>query len=357
MIWIIHFIVINFLYIISNIFKKEKFFIISIFIYSVFTFGQRWMTGEDFPGYLLYYIYNFKVSDGLAYFALQDIFYNSNIYFGNLIFTIYFINLFNNFRFLYKFEKNRKLLFYLYMFVELYFMQMSQIRQFIAISFFINAYYFSYGRHYVKMIINLILAVCFHYSAFIVSVFLFLKPKLNRQYYLLGFLVCIILPFLNIKFLVNIGIFSKYAHYLGSAFDQNLSIYHYLKYYLILSFLIIYIININIQLFRTKDTLIFNGILIYLIFYGLSFKFAPVLRISNYFKIFELVFLIYYIKDLRKFSKNIVKSCVVGTLLVFYIAIAIIDPFNISRYKFKPLQLYQIIDIDEARSEIDNFYD
>lgn len=355
MIWIIHFLVINILLIIARINKNDNIFIKSTFIYSIFVFGQRWMTGEDFPGYLLYYLINFKTEE-LGYFLLQSFFVKKELYFGNLIFILYFITLFNTFKIMNKFEKNKIWMFYLYMFGELYFVQMSQIRQFVAISFFINAYYYANKKQIVKLIVNLLLALSFHKSVLLVVPFMFIKLKPSKKNLFFILLFFLFLPLINIKFVFNIGIAKNYSHYLGSVYNTGLSIFHYVRYYMTMLIILIYVYNIKTKLNHDKDSVIITGLIIYLLFYGLSFKFAPVIRISNYFKIYEIIFLSYYMGDIYKYPFTFMRGLIISFILVLYTGIAIMDPYNITRYEFRNLRMYDNKSRIELFNEIENFY-
>lgn len=355
MIWIIHFITINILLYISKRKKDDSFFIKSTFIYSIFVFGQRWMTGEDFPGYLLYYISGFTGKE-VGYFALQNLFTSMDLYFGLFIFLIYSITVFNNYKFIKRINKNTVFMIYLYMFVELFFMQMSQIRQFIAVSFFIHSYFFAFERKYFRSILNLIIAISFHFSAVLIAPILFIRMKLSKKLMFYFVISCCILPLINIKVIFNLGFINMYSHYIGSVYDTGLSFFHYVRYYGIIFIILIYIYNIKICVSSKMDKMILNGLLFYLIFYGLSFQFAPMMRVSYYLKVFEFVFIGYYLKDIKNFSPKLVKGTVVSMFLLFYVSIALIDPYNITRYDFKPLQLRENRSDSELRMEIYNFY-
>ena len=355
MIWLIHFLVVNIFLLVSVISKRKNFFIYGMLIYSIFTFGQRWMTGEDFPGYLLYYLINFQGPE-IGYFALQYFFISNNFYFGILIFLIYSITIINVFYFIKKINKNVVLLIYLFMFVEMYFMQMSQIRQFVAVSFFINAYYFLFNKKYFKFLISYSLAASFHFSVLLLLPFLFIKIKLKRRTLFYALLVFCILPFINIKFIIDIFNINFYSNYLDSAYDTGLSIFHYIKYYIILGIAILYMYNIEKNKLDKMDSMIINGFMLYILFYGLSFQYAPVMRMSYYFKIFELVYLTYYISSLKYFAEYFVKRLVVIVILIFYVSIAVLDPYNITRYEIRFLQLYEDKTTDELKYEIEKFY-
>ncbi len=355
MIWLLHFMVIHILLYFSIKKRNEKILMNGSFLYSVIIFGQRWMTGEDFPGYLLYYLLGFSGKE-LGYFGIQNMFRSMNLYFGLFIFLIYTVTIFNNFKFIKRINKNTIFMIYLYMFVESYFMQMSQIRQFIAISFFIHSYYFAFYKRYYKCIINLIIAYSFHFSVAFIAPILLVRMKLSKKTMFYFVLLCCVLPIINVKMLLNLGFASLYSHYIGSVYDTGLSFFHYIRYYTIIAIILMLIYNININNSVMIDRMILNGLLFYLIFYGLSFQFAPMMRVSYYLKIFEFIFIGYYIREIKNFSPKLIKGTIITLFLFFYLSIAIIDPYNISRYEFRPLKLYENRSDSELHMEISDFY-
>lgn len=355
MIWVIHFSMINIILFFSKIFKNDKIFIIGSFSYSVIVFGQRWMTGVDFPGYLLYYLIDFNGVEP-SYYFLQNILATNNIYFGILIFITFFLTLINFYRLISKFESKKILMIYLYCFLEIYFIQMSQIRQGISISFFINAFFYMYNNKKYKAIINALAALSFHISTFLVIPFLFIKPKLSRKTSFYICLIFIVLPFIDITFIIEFFRIGFYSNYIDSVYDVSLGVSHYFRYYLSLFGTLLYIYNFkNIE----KDNFFYctvNGQLLYLLFYALSFKYAPIFRISNYFKIFELVFFVYNAKKINRISKRTLTLSMIGIVFLLYSSISLLDPYDISRYEFRALRIRETKSVNELFSEINRFY-
>src|SRR5699024_10836782 len=282
MIWIVHIIAVNVLFLISYLRKNEDFFLKSTFIYSLFVFGQRWMVGTDFPNYLGYYLRSHIGREPL-YFGLQELFAGLNIY----------------------------------MFSEIYFAQMSQVRQFMAISFFINAFYYAYQNKYKTAIFTSIVGGLFHISGFFVVPFLFLKVKFNKVTALYGLLLASILPLFNVSMIFKLPLFSAYSRYIDSIFNVNLSIFHYFKFYFMMVIIMFVIWNMKVK--STKEMqMLFNGLIWYMLFYGASFQFAPFMRVSFYFKIFEIVFLALSINMLRLFSGYLTRILVVSVFIVVF---------------------------------------
>lgn len=355
MIWILHFVIINILYFISKHIEKEKFFIISVFIYCTFVFGQRWMTGEDFPGYMLYYLINFQGVD-IGYQVIQDFFVQQQLYFGLLIFIVYFITQLNFFIFILRFKKYTVLMIYLMCFLEIFFLELSQIRQWLAISFFINGFQLFYFKKKLKSFVYLTIGACFHVSLILVIPLLLFKFQLSLNKYFYFFFLCIFLPFIDVKIFFEPFGNIIYSNYIGGSYDVSLGYSHYLKYYSVLVLTIIYLLFMKVKVNENINNNIINGHLFYLFLYGLSFQFAPFMRLSYYFKIYEVVFLVYNIDFLIGISKLLIKRVVIVLIFLSYLGIAIIDPYNISNYQFRLLEIYETKSENELRYEIYMFY-
>ncbi|MGI2327655.1 EpsG family protein [Planococcus sp. YIM B11945] len=354
MIWLMHFIIVASLFLLSKKVGNKNFYTISIFIYITFIFGQRWMTGEDFPGYLLYYLINFQGTE-YGYDLIQEFFVSNKLYFGLLVFLIYLITQINFFNLFRKFEQ-KDLLIFLYCLMEIFFMEMSQIRQWLAISFFVNSFYYIYTNKKIKAIIFLLIGASFHSSILFLIPFLIFKPKLKLNIYLFMFSICLILPFINIK--LFLGPFEDvfYSNYFDSVYDVKLGFSHSIRYYTILFLTLFYLYRIKIDLKRHLSYQIINGHLLYFILYGLSFYFAPFMRLSYFFKVYEIFFLIYFIPYITVINKTLIKRLVVCITLSLYLVISILDPYNITRYEFRMLQLHENKSKTELFSEIELFY-
>ena len=338
MIWIVHFLVVCTLFLIAKYTKKDNFFIRSTFFYLLFVFGQRWMTGTDFPHYLRYYLTDFKVREP-GFYLIQKFLAVNNLYFGLLIFITYAITITNNYRFIKKINRHVVLIVFLYLFSELFFVQLSQIRQFIAVSFFVNSFYYAHQKNVFKSALNVLLGALFHVSILFLVPFLFIKLKLDKMKTMYLLLLSAVLPLINFSFLLKLKIFSRYSHYLDSIFNVNLSVFHYLKFYIILVFIMFFVYDAKPFKKVKLDQMIVNGMVFNMLLYGLSFQFAPLLRISYYFKIFEIVFLVYYHKELRSFSTGLIKTALIALFVFIYAGLALTDPFLISDYQFRRLRI------------------
>ena len=354
MIWLFHFIIVTLLLIISRFIRNDDFFINSSFLYALFVFGQRWMTGTDFPNYLKYYLIDFQVREPIYKF-LQNFLAEHNLYFGLLIFIIFAITLINNYRFMIKIDRNVVLIVYIYLISEIFFAQLSQIRQFIAISFFINAYFNAFEKKYSRSFINVLLGAGFHTSIIFLVPFLFIRLNITRINALYFLIVSAILPLLDVTLLLKLPFFSRYAHYIESRFNVNLSMFHLLKFYALLSIVSIFISNLKKYRSTAIDQMILNGVIFSMLIYGLSFQFAPMIRINAFFKIFEFVFLVYFLNEVDNFAQIVKRTLVITFFFVIYLGSMITDPYNITQYQFHHLRLQEDKSTEQLWEEISNY--
>lgn len=357
MIWLLHIFVVNILLLVSKYLKNKNIFITGSFIYVIFIYGQRWLSGTDFPGYLRYYITGYTKWNEFIYFSIQELFAFFGIYFGLFLMVVLLITTINFYRFLVKIDNRVEVMIYLFLFSEIFFAQLSQIRQYAAVSFFVMAYYYSFQKEYFKTILNVILAVGFHFSALAVSFLMFFRLKINRMRGLVILAFTAFLPLINIQFIFSLGIFSRYAGYVDSRFNVPLSSFHLVKFYSLLIIVAVYFILID----RFKDSkieqFILNGILMNLILYGVSFQFAILLRVSAYFKIFEIAFLVYFFDRLKDTSKTVILTGVMTYLLGVFGGVVLTDPYNLNKYEFEPMRIIDMRGEEFLRGEIDRFYE
>lgn len=354
MIWILHLIILTLFLILSLRLKNNKFFIGSSFLYVILVFGQRWMTGTDVPNYLRYYLTDFRVPEPI-YRTIQVFLAENNLYFGILLFLVLLITVFNNYRFILKFDRYVLFILYFYLLSEVFFAQLSQTRQFAAISFFINAYFYAFEKKKFKSLLNILLGAGFHTSILFLVPFIFIRLKINRIKALYMLLVSAVLPLLDITLLLRLPFFSRYAHYVESRFNVSLSMFHYLKFYALVFLVFIYLWNLRKYRKDTKKQLILNGMLLNVFIYAMSFQFAPMIRVSFYFKIFEVLFLVYFLDDVKKYSKEILKFGVASFLLLIYSGVVLTDPYLTNNYQFRHLRLRDERSNKELYREVERF--
>ncbi|QTJ41591.1 EpsG family protein [Dolosigranulum pigrum] len=356
MIWIAHIFFLSILLIIARYFKNEKIFIYSSFIYILFVYGQRWLSGTDFPNYLLYYLTSFTRRTEFLYFGLQELLATHNIYFGLFIFLILFIIMHNYYSFFKKIDKQVVMMIALFLFSEIFVAQLSQLRQYVAVSFFTLAFYYMFQQKYFKTVIHIILAAGFHMSAIFMSIFLFLKMQISRKVALILVGISLMLPLINIQFIFNLSIFSRYASYLDSVYNVGLSPFHLAKFYGLALVALYYILKIDKFNETTIERMILNGMLLNILLYGMSFQFALLIRVSAYFKVFEIVFLVYYADRLKGTSTRLIQTVVVLFFLGIFGGIILTDPYDIYPYEFEPLRLFEKRPKPVVRREVDRFY-
>src|SRR5699024_5458001 len=154
-------------------------------------------------------------------------------------------------------------------------------------------------------------------------------------------IVSAVLPLLDVTLLLELPFFSRYAHYVESRYNVNLSTFHLLKFYVLLTIIFIFMWNLKKYRKTPVDQMILNGILFGMLIYALSFQFAPMIRINAFFKVFEFIFLVYYLGEVNHFSKIIKKTVVISLFLITYLGVIITDSFNITPYQIRHLRLYE----------------
>lgn len=356
MIWVAHIFFLSILLILTKYLKKDFIFINGSFIFILFVYGQRWLSGTDFPNYLLYYLTSFTRWAEFLYFGLQETFVAYNIYFGLFIFLILFIIMHNYYSFFKKIDKQVVMMIALFLFSEIFVAQLSQLRQYVAVSFFTLAFYYMFQQNYFKTVIHIILAAGFHMSAIFMSIFLFLKMKISRKVAIVLVGVSLVLPLLNIQFIFNLSIFSRYAGYLDSIFNVGLSPFHLAKFYGLALIILYYILKIDKFNQTTIERMVLNGMLLNILLYGMSFQFALLIRVSAYFKVFEIAFLVYYADRLKGTSTRFIQTVVILFFLGIFGGVVWTDPYDIHPYEFEPLRLFEKRPNGVIRREVDRFY-
>lgn len=327
------------------------------FLYSVAVFGQRWMVGTDYGNYLVYYIYNYQGTE-YGYRVLQNFFYENNLSFSLLTFLLYLLTQINFYKFILKFGKNAVWIVLFYCLSEIFFAETSQIRQWIAISFFLNAFYYVYYKKYFKVIFFFLFGLLFHGSILFMAPFLFIRVnKLLRvkKGALIVLLILFILPLIDIKnFLSLFPSIDIVESYLDTQYIVNLSYFHLFKYYFIVLLTFIFIFNIEIKNNKIHDVII-NGQIYYLFLYGLSMQMGAFMRFSFYFKIFEIIFFVVFINVLQKFNKKQVSYGLVVYYLFLYVAVSILDTVELSYFQIRLISLYEPYSHLELLNEFDEF--
>jgi hypothetical protein len=358
LIYIVHFIIIFILFFVcKTIYKNDLLFIRLSFFYSVIVFGQRWMVGTDYANYLGYYIANFQGTE-YGYRTIQNFFYENNLSFSLMTFMLYLLTQINFYKFIRKFGANAVWIVFFYCLSEIYFAEMSQIRQWIAISFFINAFYYMFNKKYLKVIFFFICGFLFHETIIFMAPFLFIRAnKLlkSKKVSLFVLFILFLLPFIDMKvfmpFLSNLELIGSYR---DSPYIVDLSLLHYLKYYVVVLMTFIFIFNIELKNDKIYENIL-NGQVFYLILYGLSMQMAAFMRFSFYFKIYEIIFFVIFVGFLRKFNKKHVSYALIIYYLFIYISLSILDNVELAYFQIRFISLFEPYTHSELLNEIYEF--
>lgn len=358
MIYIIHILVILFLFFTSKVvFRNNGFFIKSSFVYSILIFGQRWMVGTDYGNYLSYYIYNYQGTE-IGYRTLQNLFVEYGLSFSLFTFLLYLITQLNFYRFMTKFKKNAAWIIFFYCLSEIFFAETSQIRQWLAISFFLNGYYYMYYKRYIKVVAYVFLGLLFHQSILLVIPFLFLRFNSvlkSKKVLLTLILILIILPAIDLKILLPYFSNNSLVNsYIDSPYIVGLSKLHILKYYFLVVCTYVFISKVNYSNERLFSMML-NGQIIYLILYGLSIQMGAFMRFSFYFKIFEIVFFVCLISALKGFNKKQVSIAFIIYYLFLYISISLLDTVELSYFQMRLVTIFEPYSHLELINEIEEF--
>lgn len=323
-----------------------------LFFVMIFFLGQRWMTGEDFPGYLLYYLIDFKGVD-FGFFLLQDFFKFNNFSFSLFVLFLYILTLGLTYKFIGKFEYSA-LIFVLFSITELSFIQLSQLKQSLAIPLFLFSFYYFYHKKIFLGLLFIILSSSVHVASLFLIPFLFIRvPLKNKQLKFILFAICL-MPLINITSFIPPSLFFKFGHYLNSDYNQSLSFFHYIKFYGVVT-LFYFLYNSNKQELLINNKIMLSGFIIYLALYSLSFQFAPFMRLSYFFRIFEVITLVNLAKNSN--YRYIFGYVVIPFYSVAFLAIGLLDPYNVSRYSFEPVSIYEQKTESQLHLEIDQFYE
>jgi len=329
MIYLLHIVIIFLIFILI---KKIKYKYFAIYLYTIIIFGQRWLVGTDYVGYMRLFLA--QKGYGL-YFFLQEFIFKNKLTFQLLIIIVLMITMFNFLFFLYKYTKRNQWVLLIFCFSEMYFQQFSQIRQYMAISFFLISILCLINKKRLYFVLFYLIAFNIHMSVSIVVLPLIIFYFWEMKKYQNQIIVCIlpILPFINFSFLaIKFG--GHYGEYGDTVFSTHLSNFNLIAYYSILFFYITYRYN-------KDDSQNNKFFLLYLILYGISFKFAIMIRASFYFKIFAATFLVNYIGNNRFFVKKLSAQLVVFYCAFSFIGLVYTNPYRIQPFYWKPLIIYE----------------
>lgn len=101
--------------------------------------------------------------------------------------------------------------------------------------------------------------------------------------------------------------------------------------------------------------MVYNGVIFYMLIYGLSFHFAPLFRIATFLQVFEIVFLVIYSKKLKNLPEYFTEKMVAFLFIGIFSLSAFVDSYTVGDYQFRPLKLYENRTENELITEINNF--
>lgn len=331
----------------------KKFYLYISTFYFLFIFGQRWLTGVDFPFYLEGYLINNRRFES-GYFFFQNLFFLNNIYFGNFIFLIYSFTTITSLWFVRKYTYSNYIIF-LFFISEYHIMSINPLRTYIAINFFLIGYYFHNIKNKKIGIFIMGIGLFFHKLTIGAIFIYFLFKILNiKKWEKIILLFLLIIPLINIKFLLEkiaLVILPRYSHYFGGYFDQKLSLLNIIRYYCILILFIYLKKYINLKNIKEKKLL--ESTYLFFILIGAATSFGPLHRIAYFYKIFEFLFFT-YIFDFKRIG-NLKRFLIISVFILNYIAIAYKDMGVLFEYELRPLQFFNTKTNNEYTKENEKY--
>lgn len=324
------------LYLISKISSKNFSYIYALF--SIFIFGQRWGSGTDFHGYLGYYLSNYQRE--YLYTYLQELVIKYDLYFGLLIFITYSITIILFIYFINKITKNSNDIVYIFFLSEIHFALTSQIRNWVAVSIYLCAYYlYKLRTKKVLSMCLLLLGYGFHKSIFYVIPLILFKIKLTNKLKISVLFISGILSVIDFKVILKFFINFHYINYLNSEYNQSLSWINKIKFLILLFLYIVYfVLEKRKKEKNEEDKFIEEGAYIYLITYAISLNMGMFLRISHYFKVFELLYLFNIVDYTRVKRLKIIPSIYI---FVYLMGSLMFNAYGYKRYEFKKIRIYR----------------
>lgn len=323
------------LYLISKILKRNFGYVYGLL--SIFVFGQRWGSGTDFNGYLGYYLSNYQRE--YLYTYLQTLIIKYDLYFGLLIFIVYSITVSLFIYFIKKIVKNSNDIIYIFFLSEIHFAITSQIRNWAAVSFFLCSYYlYKIKAKKILSILFLLLGYGFHKSIIYVIPLILFKIKLTNKLKFRLLVLSGIISTIDFKIILKFFTNFHYIDYLNSEYNYSLSWINKIKFLVVLLMYIIYFISEKRKKESKEDIFIEQGAYIYLLTYAISLNMGMFLRISHYFKIFELLYLFNMI-EYTKIRKLKIIPCIY--IFIYFIGCLLTNAYGYKEYEFKKIRIYR----------------
>lgn len=200
---------------------------------------------------------------------------------------------------IYKLSDNYFLSVFIFVNLKLYYYTLSAVRMSIALSIITLAYYFLVRKKYVKSLLFIVIASCFHVTALsflIIYVCSLLTYKFNisiKKIFILLIIGAYLIYFSFDKLMIIFtSIFGKYKSYLGSSYlDGSTNVSSIITLLLLGGLLVITLIIINLNIkakkeFYEAESTNIMGIVLCVLFAFLALKTGMINRIISYYMIF-----------------------------------------------------------------------
>lgn len=217
-----------------------------------------------------------------------------------------------------------------------YFYSFSAIRQYIAIGFAINAFYYFKEKRTIKAIIYFVLSLSFHYTALILTpVIILLNLKMNKKNIAVFALVSILIGTMFRLIIVNIIMrFDRFSYYrysidnfVGRGWDINIVLYIFILIMIVLG---IYILKRDTK-FETSlfiKKIGYNNdyydIYSYLIcmmmtlsLYMVSVSLTMAARASHYYAIFIIIYIPLILSRMTNSNQIVIRTVIKFMLFVY----------------------------------------
>ena len=176
------------------------------------------------------------------------------------------------------------------------FMLTNQVRQGVALAFFVLSLPYFEQKRYAKMSLFLLLAILFHYSAIICVVFYFMaffarKYELPKYIWTILLLSTLVLYYLGAFYHITLKLLSlvpKYGDYASSTMFNNMQARNTGLGLLLMTALGLLIIFLKDRL-GPKYRLYYNMAIIYFILFLMFSDLRVVLRVTNYLYVFVII--------------------------------------------------------------------
>lgn len=299
---------------------KRKLYLLSVFLFVLFFCSFRFFVGNDYDGYVkgFYLIQQYGSNVMLwepGYYWLNDLFSTHAVGYWYVFFISSFISCFFLFIALCKENVLKWGLFFTFTLGLLIFMN-NGIRQGIAITVFLYAIRYVQERSFIKYLLCVLLATCFHYSALILIFVYFIREvRLPGYLWVLLLLMTFALQFTGV-FRTLLNQFIAHIPYYGSGYSTKGDVYVSADT-LGLGILYKFLVALTVAVFYKRldspfyATLFLMGAVLNNLFFGM----ALFERISNYLLFTNVIVFAHLVN--RPFLRQ-VKYVLVSVSLLYY---------------------------------------